>query len=66
MSLLQTYVRDVVLMEQGITAGLAASREIRAPPHTRVVALAVREVDSDIADWAEAGMSTCWTATDRG
>jgi DNA-binding NarL/FixJ family response regulator len=47
---------DVVLVDLGLPEGAGAARSIRAGwPGVGIVALAVREADEEILEWAEAG-----------
>jgi two-component system nitrate/nitrite response regulator NarL len=47
---------DVVLLDHAIPEGAGAVRDLqRASPGLRVLAIAVRELESDVIPWAEAG-----------
>jgi DNA-binding NarL/FixJ family response regulator len=49
---------DVVLLDLGLPEGLEAARAIRIEfPETKVVALAIQEVEEDVIAWAEVGMA---------
>jgi two-component system, NarL family, nitrate/nitrite response regulator NarL len=49
---------DVALVDVGLPNGTRTARALRsALPQTRIVALAVREVDEDVVAWVEAGVS---------
>jgi DNA-binding NarL/FixJ family response regulator len=49
---------DVALVDVGVPDGTRATRALRSAwPQTRIVALAVREVDEDVVAWVEAGVS---------
>jgi two-component system nitrate/nitrite response regulator NarL len=49
---------DVALVDVGVPDGTHTARALRrAWPQTRIVALAVREVDEDVVAWVEAGVS---------
>ena len=49
---------DVALVDVGVPDGTRTARALRsACPQTRIVALAVREVDEDVVAWVEAGVS---------
>jgi DNA-binding NarL/FixJ family response regulator len=57
---------DVALVDGGASDGTRTARVLRSVwPQTRIVALAVREVDEDVVAWVEAGVSglVCRDAT---
>ena len=49
---------DVALVDLGLPEGAGAARALRAAwPTVGIVALAVREVDDEVIQWAEAGVA---------